>query len=216
MKSNRSFKSTALKPSNMVHRVNSYKPLKVSGSRFKTNVRSRDENIKINGNFYTKFSREYSKERPDNPQKLRAYKQEKTASNYSKKYSFGSINLLKLPRENGANRSNFKKEMLVNQMREVFTSNQKPYIDTRTPNNNHLKIIAERRQSALKSNKFLFSQTACIQSNSKVCYNSVNTKVKLDLLSKIVKNVGRRGKNNDIIEPVANINFSEIGGKKID
>jgi hypothetical protein len=212
MKSNRSFKNTALKPSNMAHRVNSYKPLKVSRSRFKTNIRPRDEDVKINGNFYTKFSREYSKERPDNPQKLRAYKQEKKASNYSKKYSFGSINLFKPPRENEANRSNFKKEMLVNQMREVFTPNQKPYIETRTSNNNHLKIMAERRQITLKSNKILFSQTACVQSNSKVCFNNVNTKVKLDLLSKIAKNDGRKGKNNIFTD---SINFSEIGGKKV-
>ena len=67
--------------------------------------------------------------------------------------------------------------------------------------------MAERRQITLKSNKILFSQTACVQSNSKVCFNNVNTKVKLDLLSKIAKNDGRRGKNKDIIEPVDNIKY---------
>lgn len=106
--------------------------------------------------------------------------------------------------------------MLVNQMREVFTTTQKSYYaDLRLTGNNHLKNMTERRQSAIKQNKLLFSQTTNVQSILKVSVNKSNiqpnlsTKTKLELLSKIVKNVGRKNKNINIDESIENKNYNQ-------
>jgi hypothetical protein len=60
-------------------------------------------------------------------------------------------------------------------MREVFTTTQKSYYaDLRLTGNNHLKNMTERRQSAIKQNKLLFSQTTNVQSILKVSVNKSN------------------------------------------
>lgn len=164
------FRNTILKPSNMNVKMRDRMSSMINASSFKMKFKPKDEYSKNNENLYSRFSREYSMERPDNFQKVQTYNHETNMKNkYSKRHNFEYQNLFRVSQIHGTSKSNFKKEMLVNQMREVFTTSQKPYYtELRNPSSSHLKNMTERRQSGLKQNKLLFSQTSNVQTMLKV------------------------------------------------
>lgn len=103
------FRNTILKPSNINTKVKERMSSMINGSSFKMNLKTKDEYSKNNENLYSRFSKEYSKERPDNVQKVQAYNHEANVTNkYNKRYSCGYQNLFRASREYGTNKSNFK------------------------------------------------------------------------------------------------------------